>query len=72
MLVSINEILGALYRRQLDAGALTEAAYVVLTATCQDAETPCGHPGPEEEIVDGADSLSADVFHADSIPRRAA
>jgi hypothetical protein len=72
MLVPIDEILGAFYRRQLDAGALTEAAYVVLTSSCEDAELARGHPRLLEEIVDGSDGLGAEICHADSIPRRAA
>lgn len=72
MLVPINEILGALYRAQLDSGAITKTAYEVLAATCEDAELPGGHPCSGEEIVDGADSQGAEICHPVSIPRRAA
>lgn len=72
MLVATDVILRALYRAQLDARALSEAAYVVLAATCENAELPGGHPGPEKEIIDSAEGLGAEICHPDSLSRVAA
>ena len=72
MLVPINEVLRALYRSQQDAGAISEAAYEMLTATCFDAELARGHPCPGEEVVDSLDGKSAEICHPASVSRRAA